>query len=115
MLLTKALSEQLANPEPVVLKAVTGFGCDVRIRPLSGVERITYIEKTVKLGDDIVTGLRIMAELVVLSVVDEDGKAVFDVDDTDHVLSLNMVGLQEIATAAAALSGFNIEEAEENS
>lgn len=111
----KKTAKQLRNPAPIWVR-IEALDCDVRIRPLSGLERIEYIKKTVDIDeDDTIGGIKMMAELVALSVIDEDGDRVYDEGDFESVLCMNLKGVRQIAEQAQVLNGFDLEEAEGNS
>lgn len=111
----KKTAKQLRNPTPIWV-SIEAINCDVRIRPLSGLERIEYIKKQVDIHeDDTIELIKIMAELVALSVIDEDGDRVYEEGDFESVLCMNLKGVRQIAEQVNVLNGFDLEEAEGNS
>ena len=116
MLLSKDLAAQLEAPTHRDLECVPGLDCDVRIRSLNGVERLSYFAKAANVDDEdaVGSGIRLMAHLVALSVVDENGERIYSDDDVDRVLNLNLKGIRHLAFAAADLNGLSLEESEEN-
>ena len=116
MLLSKELTKQLVKLEPKTLENVPGLDCDVRIRHLTGAERLDYFSKTAQSPEeDMISGIRRMVDLVIMSVIDVNDQQIYTDDDFELVVSLNLRGLRHIATAATELNGFLIEDSEENS
>lgn len=119
MLLTKSYSEQLEKPEPKTLTNVPGLDVDVRIRPLTGMQRVEFYskasDKAAGIEDEMVSGFIRMVVLVLDSVIDQAGDVVYTMDDFDHVASLNQSALVYISHQASLINGFDTEELEGNS
>ena len=88
MLLTRELAQEIVNREPKVIKNVPEMKCDVRLRALTGPERLTYLDRDWE--ETTVGGIRAMVALVILSVIDENGKQTFTDDDEDLVMSVKV-------------------------
>lgn len=111
MFLSKDLVGQLIKTHTVVLKDIPGFQYEVRLRPLSPRQAMEYSGA----GYDSSTedGLRAMADLARLCIVDEDGQPVFDADD-DVADLVPFKALEYITAEALKLNGMDAEDAEGN-
>lgn len=119
MLLSKDYNSQLKKPKPKTLKSIPGLKCDVRIRPLSGLERVEYFatanEKAESYEGEFLTGFVRMVVMVIFTVIDDEGAQVYTMDDFDIVADLEPRSVMAIAVASQKLSGLDIEDLEGNS
>ena len=91
--------------------SVPEWGGDVTVRELTGTERDEYESSVVRTdGDKVSVDARDMrAKLVVMSVVDEDGKRLFTVQDVKALGAKSAKALDRIMDVARSLSGIGNE------
>ena len=113
MLLTREHARILGNPEPITIE-VNEWDCEVRIRQMTGEERLEYIA-AIGNGEDPTNGIRAMVRLVQQTAVDAEGERIFPEDAFNDVASLPFPGLKAVAEAAATMNGLNVQVDEEKS
>jgi hypothetical protein len=113
-LLTK---ESILAVQDVVteLVDVPEWGGAVRVRGLTGAERDAFESEVIqRKGRDVTTNTRNMrARLVVMSVVDEEGKRLFGFPDIETLGAKSARALDRIFSVAMRLSGLRDEDVEE--
>lgn len=101
---------------------VPEWGGTVRIRGLSGDQASKFSKKLVKIGPDgkpqVLQLDNFMAELLALTIVDENGEHVFNQADVEALGKKSAAVLKRLSDIAASLSGLGDEaarDAEKNS
>jgi hypothetical protein len=90
------------------------WGGDVRVRSLTGTQRDAYEASIMQTnGTDRKLNLRnARAKMVVLAVVDDDGRPVFTTDDVSALGRKNAAPIERIFDAARKMSGMSEEDVE---
>jgi hypothetical protein len=104
------------QPEEVSLDGIPGYdGRTVLVRGLTGAERDQFeTSMLVRRGNKLETNWHnLRAKLVALCVVDDDGKPLFDVAETELIGNKSAAVISRIYDTAARLSGLSESDVEE--
>ena len=111
------LAEQISNAQDLKTKKVEVPEWDVTLnfREMSGFQRAEFEQKVSEFGDndDPKAPLRMMALIIILMSVDDDGNQVFTMDHLDMIADKNFNVVQRVSAAALDLSKLDNDSIEE--
>ncbi len=108
-LFSKKIASELANREPVEME-VADWDAQVLIGYLDGEQRIKYFSTLTEGANGNATELMLkqMYKVVMMTLLDDDGQLMFDVDSEDDlelVAKMPLTGVRKVAERAAEING----------